>query len=204
MKLLHIDSSIFDEPASASRQITRTVVERFRRVNPTLEVITRDLANTPLPHLSQADLAAGRQPLVALDDQTRARVSADSAVLQEFLEADVIVVGAPMYNLGIPSVLKAWIDRISIAGKTFRYTAQGPEGLAGGKRAVIASSRGGVYSQGSLYASLDFQENYLRAVFGFLGVADVQVVRAEGLNLGPEHREAAMSAAIGEVTRRAA
>ena len=203
MKLLHIDSSILDEAASASRQITRTLVERLRRENPAAEVITRDLATTPLPHHSQAELLASRQPSEALDDRSRAQLSAGAAVLQEFLEADVIVVGAPMYNFGIPSVLKAWIDRISVAGKTFRYTAQGPQGLAGGKKVVIASSRGGVYSQGP-YASLDFQENYLRAVFGFLGVTDVQIVRAEGLNLGPEHRQTAMDAAIGEATRRAA
>ena len=204
MKLLHIDSSILDEPASASRQITRSVVERLRAEIPAAEVITRDLATTPLPHLSQAELLASRQPPEALDDLSRARVAAGAAVLQEFLEADVIVVGAPMYNFGIPSVLKAWIDRISVAGKTFRYTAQGPQGLAGGKKVVIASSRGGIYSQGSPFASLDFQENYLRAVFGFLGITDVEVVRAEGLNLGPEHRQAAMEAAIGEATRRAA
>ena len=203
MKVLHIDSSILDE-ASASRHITRTVVERLRSEIPGLEVIARDLATTPLAHLSAADLMASRQPAEALDDQSRARHSIGAEVLQEFMDADVIVVGAPMYNFGIPSVPKAWIDRIAVAGKTFRYTAQGPEGLAGGKRVVIASSRGGVYSQGSPCASLDFQENYLRAVFGFLGITDVQVVRAEGLNLGPEHRRAAMDAAIGEATRRAA
>ena len=109
-----------------------------------------------------------------------------------------------MYNLGVPSVLKAWIDRISIAGVTFRYTEKGPVGLAGGKRVVIASTRGGLYAAGSPGAALDFQETYLRTVFAFLGVTDVEVVRAEGLALSPEHRQAALQAALGEPARQAA
>ena len=188
MKLLHIDSSLLGE-GSASRQLTRSVVRRFQRSHPGLEVIYRDLDAAPLPHLTGADLAAGGQP---------------PAVLQEFLDADIVVVGAPMYNFGVPSVLKAWIDRISIAGVTFRYTEKGPVGLAGGKRVVIASTRGGLYADGSPFAAMDFQEAYLRAVFAFLGVTDVEVVRAEGLNLGPDQRQAALQAALGEPDRQAA
>lgn len=203
MKLLHLDSSLLGE-ASASRQLSRSVVERLRRDHPGLEVSYRDLDASPLPHLSGTDLAASRQPVDSLDEPVRSAVETNALVLQEFVDADIVVVGAPMYNLGIPSVLKAWIDRISIAGVTFRYTEKGPVGLAGGKRVVIASTRGGLYAQGSPFAANDFQEPYLRAVFAFLGVTDVQVVRAEGLNLSPEHREAAMQAALGEPDRQAA
>jgi FMN-dependent NADH-azoreductase len=184
MKLLHLDSSLLGE-GSASRQLTRSIVGRLHRDHPGLDVVYRDLDATALPHLTGSDLATARQP-------------ADNPVLQEFLDADIVVVGAPMYNFGVPSVLKAWIDRISIAGVTFRYTENGPEGLSGGKRVVIASTRGGLYAEGSPFAAMDFQESYLQAVFAFLGVTDVDVVRAEGLNIGPEQRQAAMQAALGE------
>ena len=203
MKLLHLDSSLLGD-ASASRQLSRAIVERLQRDLPGLEAIYRDLDAAPLPHLTGADLAAGRQPANGLDEAASAVAKTNAAVLQEFLDADIVVVGAPMYNLGVPSALKAWIDRISIAGVTFRYTEKGPVGLAGGKRVVIASTRGGLYGEGSPGAALDFQETYLRAVFAFLGVTDVQVVRAEGLALGPEHREAALRAALGEPDRQAA
>jgi FMN-dependent NADH-azoreductase len=130
-----------------------------------------------------------------------------SQMLEEFLAADVVVIGAPMYNFSIPSQLKAWIDRVAVAGKTFRYTANGPEGLAGGKRIIIASSRGGVYSEGSAAAPMDFQETYLRAVFGFLGVTDFEFVRAEGVNLSEDNKVESLKtahASIGVVTRKAA
>jgi FMN-dependent NADH-azoreductase len=196
MKILQIDSSVLGE-ASASRQITNVLVERLRRDHPGAEVVVRDLGVEPIPHLTALDLAAGRLAPDQLDDETRALAQLNNAVLEEFLAADVIVVGAPMYNFGVPSTLKAWIDRIAIAGKTFRYTEHGPEGLAGGKRVIIASARGGLYSGGQPSAPFDFQETYLRGVFGFLGVTDVQVVRAEGLNLGPEQRQAALDAVLG-------
>jgi FMN-dependent NADH-azoreductase len=202
MKLLHIDSSLLGE-ASASRQLSRSIVERLQRDHRGLEVTYRDLDASPLPHLTGADLAASRQPANSLDEATGAGARTNAAVLQEFLDAEIVVVGAPMYNLGVPSALKAWIDRVSIAGVTFRYTEKGPQGLAGGKRVVIASTRGGVYADGP-GAALDFQETYLRAVFAFLGVTDVEVVRAEGLALGPDHRQAAMQAALGEPHRQAA
>lgn len=203
MKLLHLDSSLLGA-VSASRQLTQSIVARLRREHPGLEVSYRDLDATPLAHLTGAELAAARQPADSLDEAARAVASANAAVLQEFVDADVLVVGAPMYNFGIPSALKAWIDRIAINGVTFRYTATGPEGLAGGKRVIIASTRGGLYAEGSPFAAMDFQENYLRAVFAFLGVTDVEVVRAEGLNIGPEQRQAALDAALGEPGRQAA
>ena len=109
---------------------------------------------------------------------------------------DVIVIGAPMYNFSIPSQLKAWIDRIAVAGKTFRYTANGPEGLAGNKRVIVAVSRGGLYSAGMPAAAFEHVESYLRGVFGFLGVTDLEIVVAEGLQIGPEQREKAMQSAL--------
>jgi FMN-dependent NADH-azoreductase len=181
------------------------VVERIQREHPGLEVISRDHDAASLSHLTGADMAARGKPVDALDASMRARAETNSAVLQEFLDADIGVVGAPMYNFGVPSVLKAWIDRISIAGVTFRYTEEeGSVGLAGGKRIVIASTRGSLYAEGSPFAAMDFQETHLRAVFAFLGVTDVQVVRAEGLNISPEQRQAAMQAALSEPGRQAA
>ena len=117
---------------------------------------------------------------------TSAEGARDAAVLEEFLRADVIVIGAPLYNFSLPSQLKAWIDRITIKGRTFRYTAQGPQGLAGGKRVIVAIARGGVYAPD---AGTEFAESYLRFLFNFLGITDLTFVRAEGLNVSPEARE---------------
>ena len=181
MKLLHIDSSVLGEN-SASRSLTEAIVRRLRVENPGIEVVRRDLAAQTLPHLT---------PVL---DEGHPCVSRNAEVLDEFLGADIVVVGAPMYNFTIPSQLKAWIDRILIAGKTFRYTGNGAEGLAGGKRVIIASARGGIYSEGPA-AAVDFQETYLRHVFGFIGIHDVEFVRAEGLNLGAEQRAAALARA---------
>src|SRR5690606_27231630 len=130
---------------------------------------------------------------VADADHPSGRVGGE--VLEEFLAADTVVVGAPMYNFGIPSTLKAWIDRLAIPGRTFRYTEKGPEGLAGGKKVVIVSARGGLYAAGSAGAAADFQEPYLRQVFGFFGIDDVEIVRAEGVNLGPQQKAEAIAAA---------
>ena len=127
-------------------------------------------------------------------------IAASQAVLDEFLGADIVVIGAPMYNFGIPSQLKAWIDRIAVAGKTFRYTANGPEGLAGNKRVIVAVSRGGLYGAGMPAAAFEHVESYLRGVFGFLGVTDLEIVVAEGLQIGPEQREKAMQGALQTVT----
>ena len=125
---------------------------------------------------------------------------ADSAaVMDEFLAADVVVVGAPMYNFGIPSQLKAWIDRLAVAGKTFKYSEKGAEGLAGGKTVIIASSRGGFYGEGTPLAVIDHQEPYLKAIFGFFGITDIRFVRAEGVAVSPEHRQKAIDAAEVEI-----
>jgi FMN-dependent NADH-azoreductase len=194
MKLLHIDSSALGNH-SVSRTLTADIVAQFRRDRPDTSYRYRDLAAQPLPHWSP--VADAGDPAALLGNE----------VMEEFLAADVIVLGAPMYNFGIPSQLKAWIDRVAVAGKTFRYTASGPEGLAGGKRVIVASSRGGFYGQGSAGAAMDFQENYLRAVLGFIGITDIEFVRAEGVAVSAEHKDQALTAAreaIGTLLPKAA
>jgi FMN-dependent NADH-azoreductase len=194
MKLLHIDSSALGSH-SVSRGLTADIVARLKSAHPGITVQYRDLSAQPLPHW--APVADAGDPAALLGNE----------VMDEFLAADVIVLGAPMYNFGIPSQLKAWIDRIMVAGKTFRYTANGPEGLAGGKRVIVASSRGGFYGAGSAGAAMDFQENYLRAVLGFVGITDVEFVRAEGIAVSAEHKEQALATAhdaIGTLLPKAA
>jgi FMN-dependent NADH-azoreductase len=202
MKLLHIDSSILGD-ASVSRLLAADVVAAQRTAHPGVEVTYRDLGAAPIGHLSGAHLAAARGA-VPSDPSIQRDVEAGRAALEEFLAAEIVVIGAPMYNFGIPSQLKAWIDRIAIAGVTFRYTEAGPEGLAGGKRIIVVSSRGGFYGPGTPAAPNEHQESYLRAVFGFLGVNDVTFVRAEGVALGSEARERAIEAARDTLTRLAA
>jgi FMN-dependent NADH-azoreductase len=181
--ILHIDASINGEK-SASRAISSSIVDQLTIENGGAERVYRDLAADPLPHLT-------------LD------AFADSSVLEEFLAADTVVIGAPMYNFTLPTQLKSWIDRILVAGKTFRYTESGPEGLAGGKRVIIALARGGYYNAGSPAAALEHLETYLRGVFNFIGV-EPQFVAADGLNISPDQREESIKLAIGETVRLAA
>jgi FMN-dependent NADH-azoreductase len=184
MKLLHVDSSILGQN-SASRELSAAVVARWQDAQPGLQVSYRDLDATPLPHLSGGSLAGANT----------AEAAEAERVMQEFLDADVVVIGAPMYNFGIPSTLKAWIDRLAVAGKTFRYTETGPQGLAGGKKLILASSRGGFHQDNGA----DFQESYLRFLFGFLGITDIEVVRAEGLAVSPQHRVDGLAAAHASI-----
>jgi FMN-dependent NADH-azoreductase len=185
MKLLHLDSSLLDQH-SASRELTAAIVARWRADVPGLEVTYRDLDAEPIAHLGGAELSKSDETAVARSER----------VLQDFLDAEVVVIGAPMYNYSIPSTLKAWIDRIAVAGRSFRYTPEGPQGLAGGKRLIVASTRGGVHPADS---GRDFVEPYLRFVFAFLGIDDIEFVTAEGLNLGAERREAGMRAALASI-----
>ncbi len=197
MHLLHLDSSVLGA-ASVSRQLSAGIVARYKAQYPNLTVIARDLASDPALHLSGAHMAAFQGAVV--DDATMtADLIKGNAYMDELIAADIIVIGAPMYNLSIPSSLKAWIDRIAIAGKTFQYTATGPEGLLKNKRAFIASARGGVYSAGSPAAALEHQESYLIGLLAFLGITDVTVVRAEGIAFGPEAKEAAVSQALDTI-----
>jgi FMN-dependent NADH-azoreductase len=197
MKLLHIDSSITGE-GSASRELSAAVVAALTQADPGLDVIRRDLDAEPIPHLDSRRLPTVR-PANAPEGATGVPDPEGASALDEFLAADIVIIGAPMYNFTVPSQLKAWIDRILIAGRTFRYTEAGPLGLAGGKRVIIASSRGGLYASGMPFEAYDFQEKYLRAVFAFIGIEDVEFMRAEGLAFGPEQRDAAIRAALAAV-----
>ena len=197
MKLLHIDSSVLG-PHSVSRRISAAIVDRLRQATPNLEILYRDLTTTPLSHLSGPHLAAteGGAPDPALTQD----LAAGQAVLEEFLATDIVVLGAPMYNFTIPSQLKAWIDRILVAGKTFKYGAQGAEGLAGHKRIIIAISRGGFYGTGTPAAAGEHLETYLRWVFGFIGVASPEFIFADGIKFGSEQREKALAEALQAAT----
>jgi FMN-dependent NADH-azoreductase len=202
MKVLHVDASILGD-SSVSRQLSAAVIARLREAHPGLAVTYYDLGAEPIGHLTGAHLAAaqGRAPENAALQRDLAR---GRQALEDFLAADVVVVGAPMYNFSVSSQLKAWIDRLAIAGKTFRYTENGPEGLAGGKKVIVASSRGGFYGPETPAAPLDHQETYLRGIFGFFGIADVTFVRAEGLNMSAEQRKASIAAATAAAARLAA
>jgi FMN-dependent NADH-azoreductase len=193
MKLLHIDSSVLG-PHSVSRQVSAAIVDRLRQSTSGLQVSYRDLTLTPLAHLSGSHLAAGQgaTPEASLQPD----LAAGQAVLEEFLAADIVVLGAPMYNFTIPSQLKAWIDRVLVAGKTFKYDAQGVHGLAGNKRVIIAISRGGYYGAGTPMAALEHLESYLRGVFGFIGVKNLEFISADGIQVGPDHREKAVAGAL--------
>ena len=199
MKLLHIDSSVLGE-ASVSRRLSADVVARLEDLHPDLTIVRRDLSAAPLPHMSAAYVAATRGPQAAAPRP--AALAEDFAALDEFLDADVVVIGAPMYNFGLPSNLKAWMDRLAVPQKTFAYVDGAPKGLCGGKRIIVASSRGGIYTDGP-YATADHQEKYLGLVFGFLGITDISFVRAEGLSM-PDKRDASIAAAEAEAAQLAA
>lgn len=197
MKLLHIDSSVLG-PHSVSRQVSAAIVERLRQATPSLEIVYRDLTQAPLAHLSGSHLAAAQGAPAPAD--LGPDLAASKAVLDEFLAADIVVIGAPMYNFTIPSQLKAWIDRILVAGETFSYGANGSEGLAGGKRVILAISRGGYYGADMPTAAGEHLETYLRWVFGFIGITNPEFIFADGIQVGPEHREKAIAAALQSAT----
>src|ERR1700691_4631833 len=190
MKLLHIDSSVLGA-GSASRALSADIVARQVKLHPGIVVTYRDLAADAALHLSPAHLAAWQGGAVE-DSVLGADLAKGGVYMEELFAADIIVIGAPMYNFSIPSQLKAWIDRVVVAGKTFRYGANGAEGLLKNKKVFIASSRGNVYAAGSPAAALEHHESYLTGVLSFIGLTDVTIVRAEGLALGTEAKAGAM------------
>ena len=199
MKILHLDSSLA-AGASASRQLSSLIVSELIQANAAADVSYRDLVDAPLPHLTGA-IAAGFRAVGGangVDAGTAGEHARSEALVAEFLDSEVIVIGAPMYNFSVPSQLKSWMDRIAQPGRTFRYTPEGPVGLAGGRRVIVASTRGGMYSLGAA-SGMDFQESYLKAFFGFLGITDVQFVRAERLTKGTEAREQSLAEATARV-----
>ncbi|PRX27319.1 FMN-dependent NADH-azoreductase [Paraburkholderia sp. BL18I3N2] len=194
MQILHLDSSILGD-TSASRGLSATIVDALLFDEPDAVVVYRDLAVDAIPHLD-GPIAAGFRGTgsAGFDVLTLAEHARSANLVDELLASDVIVIGAPMYNFSVPSQLKAWIDRIAQPGRTFRYTENGPVGLTIGKRVIVASTRGGMYSSGPA-AETDFQEAYLRAVFGFLGINDVRFVRAERMTKGADARKESLDAA---------
>lgn len=200
MKLWHIDSSVLGDN-SASRKLTAEIVAREKAKHPGLEVSYLDVAAAPLGHLSLAHIGAmfGHPPT---DEATLADIARGAAAMDELFAADIIVIGAPMYNFGIPSQLKALIDRLLVAGKSFKYGDGGvPVGLVpAGKKVIIASTRGGLYTPGNPAAALEHQESHLTALLNFIGLTDIVFVRAEGLAL-PDNRAPSMAKAEAEIAK---
>lgn len=193
MNVLHINSGILGDH-SVSRRLSAAVVAQIKAEQPDATITYRDVVANPLSHLSGAHLMAANAKPEDIDAKIAADNVEGAAVLEEFLAADTIVLGVPMYNFSLPSQLKTWIDRIAVNGKTFSYSADGPKGLAGGKKVIVVSTRGGHYSAGPA-AVMDHQESYLKAVLGFVGITDIEIVRAEGLNLSPDSKIEAISEA---------
>ncbi|XHF33785.1 FMN-dependent NADH-azoreductase [Pseudomonas chlororaphis] len=198
MKLLHIDSSILGDN-SASRQLSSQVTQAWQAAEPSAVVTYRDLAADAISHFSSTTLVAAGTTAELRNAAQQHEAELSATTLAEFIAADAIVVAAPMYNFTVPTQLKAWIDRIAVAGQTFRYTEAGPEGLCGGKKVVIVSTAGGIHAG---QASGVAHEDYLKLVFGFLGITDIEVVRAEGLAYGEEVRNNAMNSAQAKISEQ--
>ncbi|PSH56439.1 FMN-dependent NADH-azoreductase [Phyllobacterium sophorae] len=197
--LLHLDSSILGEN-SVSRALSAAVVARIQSLDPMTEVVYRDLAAQPIPHLSGKYVGVVRAGLdVGQDAALKTDLALGANVLEEFLTADTVVLGVAQYNFSVPSQLKAWIDRIAVPGKTFRYTEKGPEGLLGSKRVIIALARGGFYGPGSPAENFEHTLSYLRSVFAFVGIVDPEVITADGVNISARQREVSLKAAQAEI-----
>jgi FMN-dependent NADH-azoreductase len=198
MHILQLDSSIQSD-ASASRALTQAVVSALKRARADTALTYHDLVEEALPHLD-GPIGAGFRPLAFadFDEATRLEQARSDALAAELLACDVVVIGAPMYNFSVATQLKAWLDRVIQPGKTFRYTPTGPEGLVHGKTVIVVSTRGGSYLAGAL-APLDFQEGYLKAALGFMGIKVVHFLRAENMSRGDEARKNAMEGAIAAI-----
>jgi len=196
MNILHIDASASDSVASHTRRLSNELVERLKTANPDATIVYRDLVANPLPHVDMTIRHAWTAENTG-DTKLAETMSRSKALVDELKAADLVVVGSPMYNFTIPSTLKAWIDHVAIAGQTFSYTAEGPRGLLSGKVYLVLSS-GGIYSEGP-FAAYDHLSTYLTAIFSFLGVLDVEVIRAEGIAYGSEQDQAAMASAAQQI-----
>jgi len=197
MKILHVDSATTGD-ASVSRELTRAIMDHLTAKYPEAQVDVLDLEANPLPHLTAVTTGAIRQPPEAHSEAMKAAFPAERAVLDQFLSSDIVVIGAPMYNFTIPSQLKAWLDRLGVPRVTFGYSEKGPEGLAGGRRVIVGSARGGAYE---MDGPAEHQETYLRDFFAFIGIPDVEFIRAEKTGFGPEARAEAMEAAHEEIAK---
>ncbi|MGV7210447.1 FMN-dependent NADH-azoreductase [Oxalobacteraceae bacterium A2-2] len=200
--VLHIDSSV-RTTGSLSRQLGAEFIAKWKAANPADTIITRDLAANPVPHLTEQSLGAFFTPAEQRNAEQAFIAKASDILVDELFAADVIVIGAPMYNFSITSGLKAWIDQIARAGRTFQYTANGPEGLLKGKKVYVIAATGGVYSEGP-FAPYDHLTTYLRAVLGFIGLTDVTFIRAEGVALGEEAVASALAKSRSEIEQAVA
>lgn len=196
MKILHIVSSPRTE--AFSKKLGKEIVEKLAAANPGSAVKTHDLTLHPFPHLEEVHLSSFFTPKENHTPELAEAIEHSDAAIAELKDAETIVIDAPMYNFGIPSSLKAWIDHIARAGQTFRYTESGPEGLVTGKKVYIAIATGGVYSDGEM-KSYDYTEPYLRTVLGFLGMTDVTVFRVEGVAI-PDMQAGALEKAVEAIS----
>jgi FMN-dependent NADH-azoreductase len=194
--ILIIDSAATGEN-SVSRRLTRAAAETLASRDPEAHIVLRDVGADPVPHLTEATVPAIRAGIVE-SDAAREAMALSDALIDELRAADLIVIGAPMYNFGMPSTLKAWFDHVLRARITFRYTEAGPEGLLKGKKAVVVEARAGFYSEGPA-SSLDSQEPHIRTLLGFMGIDDITFVRAEKLAFGPEAADAAIGEALAAI-----
>ena len=197
MKILHIDSSVTGEK-SVSRPLTAAAAEQLKSANPGAEYIYRDVVQNTLRHYTAVLRTFGADMPNSTPEQ-KAELETGKEILEEFLSADTILLGAPMYNFGIPSQLKAWVDMIAVPGTTFKYGANGPEGLCGGKKVIVISTRGGIYGPGSPFEPFDHQQKYLKDIFTFLGVKDIKVITAEGVAYGPDKAKEAVDQAKAQI-----
>jgi FMN-dependent NADH-azoreductase len=189
--LLHINSSI-RTTGSASRQLTAEFIQKWKASHPGDAIVERDLASSLIPHLTEQTIGAFFTPPEQRNAEQAYAVKLSDKLVAELMDAQTIVIGAPMYNFSVSSALKAWIDHVARAGITFKYTEAGPVGLLGGKKVYIFTSRGGVYSHGPA-KSMDFHETYLRGVLGFIGLTDITFIHTEGLSLGEDKAADAFS-----------
>jgi len=195
-RILFIHSSLFGND-SASTQIARSLVERLGRDNPGTEVTRIDLADDALPHLGAAEFNSWTIDPGQRDKAQRALAHRSDTLIDQLMSHDTLVLAVPMYNLGIPSTLKAWIDRVARAGKTFAYTSEGPTGLVKSMQAYLVFARGGNYRG----TPLDTQTSYLASVLGLMGIENIDTIFAEGLSMGDDSRESSLASAMDEVSR---
>ncbi len=198
MQLLHIDSAITGA-GSVSRQLTAQIVAAWKASHADTQVDYLDLVADAPGHFTMDAMAPRTGQTDGLSDVQQHENAVSERLVSQFLAADVVVIGAPLYNFSIPSQLKAWVDRIAQPGRTFRYTATGPEGLAKGKTVIIASTRGGIYSTSDAGRAMEHQESYLQTVLGFFGVTDVRIVRAEGVAMGDDAKAQALASAARDM-----
>ncbi len=197
MKILRIDTSVSGAD-STSRLLTQATVDHFRARYPDAEITELDFGSHPLPHIDPVTMGAIRFPVERQNEAMNAAHPAERTVLDQFLAADIVIVGAPMYNFTIPSSLKAWLDRLGVPGVTFSYSEAGPKGLAGGRRVIVVSSQGGLYE---LDAPFEHHESYLRDFFAFIGIDTVEFIRANKIGFGPEAREQSLAEARLELAK---